>query len=158
MLHTKAVEIVLLLSIEFACSVGWVDCFRRRHGLLFRSIVWEAAAVDEAACDDWKATRLKTFLKEYSLCDVYSVNKTVLLCQLLLGRILALAGDTYTRGKHCKQRITILIGGNMTGTNKPKLLVISKAKLLWCFKNVKMLPVKCAANSKVWMTQAVLEQ
>jgi len=44
-------------------------------------------------------------------------------------------------GKKSKERITVLLGANTSGTEKSKLLVIGKYQKPRCLKNVKSLPV-----------------
>ncbi|XP_064475752.1 tigger transposable element-derived protein 4-like [Ornithodoros turicata] len=156
--RAKAEEIASCLNIDFSCSDGWLNRFRRRHGLIFRAIVGEAAAVDESVCEDWRSTRMKKLLEEYEPANVYNVDEIALYYQLLLEKTLTFAGDTCTGSKHSKLRVTVLVGANMTGTDKLKLLVIGKAKSPRCFKNKKTLPVAYASNSKSWMTQALFEQ
>ena len=47
-----------------------------------------------------------------------------------------------------KNRVTLPIGVNMSGTNKLPLLAIGKSKNLRAFKNVRKLPVDYEANKK----------
>nr|XP_037285031.1 tigger transposable element-derived protein 4-like [Rhipicephalus microplus] len=157
-LKAKAEEIALRMNIEFACSDGWLDRFRKRHGLVFRSIAGEAAAVDEVTCNDWRLTKLKEILQDYDPGDVYNVDETALFYQLLPQKTLAFAGDDCTGGKHSKVRVTVLIGANMSGSDKLKLLVIGKSRLPRCFKHAKTLPVTYTAYSKSWMTQSIFEE
>ncbi|XP_064461630.1 tigger transposable element-derived protein 4-like [Ornithodoros turicata] len=158
-LRAKAEEIALRLHVEgFSCSDGWLDRFRKRHGLVFRSIVGESADVNDAACTDWRSSRLKDLMEEYDAVDIYNVDETALYYQLLPQKTLTFSGDACTGGKHSKIRVTVLVGANMTGTDKLKLLVIGKSKSPRCFKNVRTLPATYAANSKAWMTQALFEQ
>ena len=54
-------------------------------------------------------------------------------------------------GEDVDQYVSVLVGANMSGTEKLKLLVIGKAEKPRCFKNVKTLPVDYRNNSKAWM-------
>ncbi|KAH7966389.1 hypothetical protein HPB49_015915 [Dermacentor silvarum] len=38
-LKAKGEEVALRMNLKFSCSDGWLDRFRKRHGLVFRSIV-----------------------------------------------------------------------------------------------------------------------
>ena len=60
-------------------------------------------------------------------------------------------------GKKSKDRITLMVCSNMSGTDKKKLLVIGKSKQPRCFKNVKSLPVDYEANCNAWMTSEIFE-
>ncbi|GBN73268.1 Tigger transposable element-derived protein 4 [Araneus ventricosus] len=66
-------------------------------------------------------------------------------------------GKKYTSGKASKQRLTLLLGANMSGNEKLKPLVIGKSKKPRCFKN-NSLPVEYEANSNTWMTTTVWER
>lgn len=59
--------------------------------------------------------------------------------------------------KMSKDRITVLVVANMTGTTKKKLLVIGKSKNPRCFKNVKRLPVDYQSNRRAWMVSDIFE-
>lgn len=54
-------------------------------------------------------------------------------------------------------RITLLVGANMSGTEKFPLLVIGKSAKPRCFKN-KDVPLNYRSNSKAWMTAALFEE
>ena len=60
-------------------------------------------------------------------------------------------------GKLSKQRVTVFVCANMTGTEKRKLSVIGKSLHPRCFKNIKKLPVSYTANKKAWMTSSIFE-
>lgn len=57
-----------------------------------------------------------------------------------------------------KQRVTILICANMSGTVKRQLLLIGKSRSPSCFKNTKSLPVKYTNNRKAWMAISLFEE
>ncbi|XP_044760191.1 tigger transposable element-derived protein 4-like [Coccinella septempunctata] len=61
-------------------------------------------------------------------------------------------GEKCSGGKMSKDRITVMVAANMSGSEKRKLLVIGKSKNPRCFKNVKNLPVVYEHNKKSWMT------
>jgi len=60
-------------------------------------------------------------------------------------------GDKCSGGKRSKERITVLVGSNMDGSEKIPLFVIGKSKKPRCFRNAKI-PVEYEANKKAWMT------
>jgi len=49
-----------------------------------------------------------------------------------------LKGNECSGGKYGKERITIMVGANMSGTEKLKLFVIGKTKKPRCFKGIKL--------------------
>jgi hypothetical protein len=62
-------------------------------------------------------------------------------------------------GKMSKERLTVLLYGNMVG-EKENPLVIGKAAKLRCFKHLKInnLPVIWRNNKKTWITAATMEE
>ena len=58
-------------------------------------------------------------------------------------------------GKQSKERITAMVCGNMSGTDKRPLLVISKSSKPRCFNNIKSFPTEYDANKKAWMTSEI---
>lgn len=154
-----------LLKIEgFKASNGWLDNFKERHGIVFKEVQGEAAAVDMEAVDNWRQDILSKLLAEYSPSNVFNVDETGLFWRLMpdktmtfKGNLLILAclaldlGDKCSGGKKSKERITVLVGSNMDGSEKIPLLIIGKSKKPRCFKSAKI-PVEYEANKKAWMT------
>lgn len=158
-LKEKAKEIAEELNIEdFGASNGWLERFKVRHCLSFKTICGEAAAVDVDAVDDWKNSVLKEILSRFDASNVFNLDETGLFYRLLPDKTLSFKGEKCTSGKASKQRVTILLGANMSGNEKLKPLVIGKSKKPRCFKNVKSLPVYYEANSKAWMTAMIWER
>lgn len=59
--------------------------------------------------------------------------------------------ETCHGGKFSKERLTILLAANASGTERFKPLVIGKFAKPRAFKNVKSLPVDYRSNKKAWM-------
>ena len=70
--------------------------------------------------------------------------------QLLPYRTYTLKGEDCHGGKNSKVRITLLLGANMTVTDKLKPLVIGKSMRPRCYTGIRMdtLPVTYRANKK----------
>ena len=66
-------------------------------------------------------------------------------------------GEKCHGGKKQKERVTLLLGANMDGTDKLKPLLIGRAKNPRCFKNIKMsaLGVDYQSNGNAWMTSSI---
>ena len=96
-------------------------------------------------------------MERYSPEDIYNVDETGLFYKLLPDRTYTFKGENCHGGKRSKERITLLLGSNMTGTDKLKPLVIGKAAKPRCFKgiNIDSLPVLYRANAKAWMTSQI---
>lgn len=70
-------------------------------------------------------------------------------------KTLKFRGEKCSGGKLSKDRITVMVAANMSGTTKKKLLIIGKSKNPRCFKNVRSLPVDYESNRKAWMTSDI---
>ena len=135
----------------FACSTSLLEHFKTRHGIAFRQMSGEAASVTEDMTTDWLGVKLPALLHEYQPVDVFNADETGLFWKCLPDKTLHMKGEHCSGGKKSKERITVLICANMTGTEKLSLLVIGKFAKPRCFKNVRTLPVQYEANRKAWM-------
>ncbi|KMZ76545.1 hypothetical protein ZOSMA_10068G00010, partial [Zostera marina] len=154
----KAIKLAELLMVEgFKASEGWLSNFKERHGIVFKKVQGEAAAVDMEAVDNWRQDILIKLLTEYSPKNVFNVDETGLFWRLMPDKTMTFKGDKCSGGKKSKERITVLVGSNMDGSEKIPLLVIGKSKKPRCFKNAKI-PVEYEANKKSWMTSDIFEQ
>lgn len=62
-LQEKSLIFAKTLGIaNFKSSNGWLEKFRKRHGISFRKICGEGASVPESSCDEWKV-KLRTILE-----------------------------------------------------------------------------------------------
>ena len=91
---------------------------------------------------------------------MYNVDETGLFYKLLPDRTYTFKRETYHGGKKSKDRITLLFGSNIAGTDKLNPLVIGKSANPRCFKGVQIdsLPVLYKANAKAWMTSLLFNQ
>ena len=110
---------------NFKASNGWLENFRIRHGIQHRIICGESAAVDPTIVDEWK-NRLGSIIDSYDPNDVYNADETGLFFKALPNRSLVTAKDTCKGGKRSKERFTVLLCTNMTGTNKLQPLLIGE--------------------------------
>lgn len=155
-LKKKAETLALQMNIE-GCkfSDGWVRNFKR-HDLSFKKMCGESAAVDEPAVESFRRGRLQSLLQQFAPEDTFNCDETGLFYKLLPEKTLAFAGDPCHGGKHSKERLTVLVGCNMLGTEKLPMLVIGKSKNPRCFKGARV-PELYEANKKAWITQHIFE-
>ncbi|XP_064410130.1 tigger transposable element-derived protein 4-like [Latimeria chalumnae] len=153
MLAVKDDELAKKLGhADFSASQSRVERFKHRRGIVCRTVCGESESVNSDVLDDYVTTKLPSLLIGYQPRDVFSIDETGLFYKLLPNRTLALKEEECHGGKHSKERITLLVGSNMDGSEKLKLLVIGKVKQPKCFKGVKALPVDYEGNTKAWMT------
>ena len=109
----------------FKASNGWLERFRLRYNVRFRVISGEAASVDVNTIEDWKK-RLPMIIEEYKPCDIYNCDETGLFWKLMPDRSLVVGKDDCVGGKKSKERFTILLCANWSGTDKLKPIVIGE--------------------------------
>ena len=141
---------------DFTASVGWIERFKRRHGIALKTVSGEAAAVDHTVTNALKQHDLPSLLNEYGE-DIFNADETGIFYKCLPDKSLALKGERCTGGKKAKERMTALVAANMSSKEKLPLVVIGKSLRPRCMKNVKNLPVDYTANKKAWMTSSIFE-
>lgn len=143
---------------SFQASTGWLDKFKSRHGIVQKVMSGESASVAEIDCDDYRQNVLPSLLEKYSPDDIFNADETGLFFRCLPEKTLAFKDEKCHGGKRSKERITVMVAGNMTGTEKLKLLIIGKSAKPRCFSGVKSLPVDYRNNKKAWMTSSIFEE
>lgn len=145
---------------DFKASNGWLSRFKTRHGASFQRIQGEGASVTTADTKEWLETTLPGLLKDYAPRDVYNVDESALFWEALPDKtfVFKLNNDKCQGGKRSKIRITFLVGANMDGTDKLRLMAIGRSKNPRCFpKNRRSLQMDYEANAKAWMTGQLFE-
>lgn len=132
----------MLGVVDFKASHGWLARFRDRHGIVFKMIQGEEKCAPVNDANEWRENKMKEILGKYQPRDIYNADETGLYYQLLPERTLTFKGDNCKGGKRSKQRLTVLLCANMSGTHKLKPFVIGKSQNPRCFKGVKSLPGK----------------
>ncbi|NXS80364.1 TIGD4 protein, partial [Erpornis zantholeuca] len=160
MLRLKANDFAQKLGhSDFKCSNGWLDRFKSRYGLVFRPQPVEAAATTTVDAPTlWYQNVLPYYLNDYRPKNVFYIQETGLLYQMLPHNTFAFKGETCSVGKQSKEKITVVVGTNMDGSEKLPLLVIGKNKSPRSFKDRKSLPVDYEANDRACMTSRIFEQ
>jgi len=109
----------------FKGSNGWLDRFRTRHAISFRIISGESASINDSTIEEW-TNRLPTILDGFEAEDVFNADETGLFYRATPDRSLVLSKEECKGGKKSKERFTVLLCSNWTGTDKLKPIVIGK--------------------------------
>lgn len=159
LLQQKAKEFALALGhTDFAASNGWLHKFKKRHNIMGKVVCGEGGDANMETSDNWINTVLPSLVKDYDLNDVFNADETGLFFKCLPSRTLAFKNEKCVGGEKSKERITVMLGSNFTGTEKLKLLVIGKSKNPRCFRGLKSLEVNYENNAKSWMTSDIFEK
>lgn len=142
---------------KFRASNGWLDNFKKRNNIVFRKLCGESASVNNDVCNEWK-TKLELLLKDYEPQDVFNADETALFYKCLPDETLTFKNEKCHGGKNSKERVTLLLAANMTGTEKLRHLFIGKSKKPRCFAGCNSFPVDYTANKKAWMNAALFAE
>ncbi|UYV79127.1 hypothetical protein LAZ67_17001185 [Cordylochernes scorpioides] len=142
---------------DFKESSGWLDGFKERNKISFKTICGESGAVNLQVAEQWK-NNLRELIQDKDARDVFNVDETGLFFKCTPDKTLAFKHEKCHGGKLSKERVTLLVGANMDGSEKIPLLMVGKAANPRCFKNVKTKPVDYANSARAWMTSYLFEK
>jgi len=154
-LTTKAYEFAFLLKEDkFKGSHGWIDNFKKRHNLKQYCIHGEAASAPLEDLDAMR-DRLRETLKGYDPENIFNCDETGLFWKMKPSR--TISNGPVSGTKQSKDRITVLLTCNASGTEKLCPLFIHKYENPRVLKNInkKTLPVDYYWNQKSWMQVSI---
>ncbi|CAK5273889.1 unnamed protein product [Mycena citricolor] len=134
-------------------GTGWLDSFKKAHGLIEWQRHGEAASVNLEAVDA-ERKRLVKICSRYAPEDIWNADETSFFPSMPPDRTLCTAPMNGT--KQDKFRISALVACNSTGTEKLDLMFIGKFMKPRVFRGVNPAnmdpPLYYRANKKAWMT------
>ncbi|GBO01314.1 Tigger transposable element-derived protein 4 [Araneus ventricosus] len=155
----KALQFAKTLGYdEFRRSNGWLEKFKRRHGIMAKVISGESKDVDDNDSENWITETLSKILKDYKPENIFNADETALFFKCLPQKILIFKKENCFGGKQSKARLSAMLGANMSGHQKLKPLVIGRSKNPRCFKGAKSLEVDYDFNKKSWMTSEICKK
>ena len=102
----------------------------------------------------WRMGTLDSLLYEYSPDDIYNADETALFFyKLLPTSTLAAKNDPCLGVKQSRDRVTVLLATNMSGTDKRKPLIIGRFKKPRCFADspIDEYPITYTASKIRWI-------
>ncbi|KAK3762435.1 hypothetical protein RRG08_009825 [Elysia crispata] len=159
LLKEKATQLASQMGLEFHPTEGWMNRFKHRNGLSFKREHGEKQSTDFRAVEHYQAEKLPALFSQYSPEDIYIADETGLFFNGFPDRGYSYKPVELSGGKKQKDRLTILVCTNMSGSDKRKLLVISKSKQPCGFpSNHSKLPVFYRHSANAWMTSQIFTE
>lgn len=154
-LREKAKNFSVLLGIEdFKASEGWLTKFKQRHNIKQYLKQGESGSAPISELPFYRED-LKNITSQYQLSDIFNADETGLFWKMEPSRVLS-TGPVSGR-KKMKERITVMLTCNASGTEKLKPLLIHKSQNPRAIKKIekKSLPVNYYWNIKAWMQTSI---
>lgn len=148
-------ELNLTTPCEY--TFGWLDKFKKRHGIRQIRIHGEKLSADHDSAEVF-IDEIETIIEEkkLSLEQIYNADETALFWRYMPRRTLATLEETKPSGvKDIKERLTALACANAAGTHKLKLMLIGKSARPQSFKGVKVFPVIYKHSKRAWITKDI---
>lgn len=145
---------------SFQASDSWAGKVARESGWRSKALHGEAGGVDVAEVEPQMAA-IRAKIKQFDPNYVYNMDETGLFFKLLPNRSYVKQEDVKTvRGTKlmkAKDRVTLYVTTNATGTDKVPLSLIGKSKNPRCFRN-KTLKLKYYNQAKAWSDSKVFKK
>ena len=148
----------------FKGSKGWLARFIRRAGYKSVTLHGEgaSAAINSQQCT-MMLESLKQKMKNYPPEHVFNMDEVGLFYRLLPSKTYILASEARDRdlrgNRKSKDRVTVVLCTNVTGTMKIPLAIIGKARQPLCFRNGKLeaagAPFTYLSQSNAWMDRDI---
>ena len=124
-LKTRALEIANDLKIEnFKSSNGYIEKFKKRNCIFFKTIHGDASAVDENVIERWFSTQLKEIIHLIDPVNIPNGDDLGLFWRVQASATYTVKDTVCKLGKQSKERMTIFVAANMDGTDKIPLVII----------------------------------
>ena len=139
---------------SFKASNGWLQRFRDRNHISFKTIVAEAGLVDKVVTDNYVNDILPALLANYEPENIYNADETALFYRAQPAKTMIFKNMDCNNTKQSKERLSLLLTANMDGSDKLKPLVIGMSANPRYFKNLNRanLHATYRSNAKGWMT------
>lgn len=103
---------------NFICFMSWINRFKVRHNIVSGKIVGESLSVQQSDVHDWLEKVWPTLRAQFSDDEIFNADETGLFYKLTPDKTLKFKGEKCTGGKLSKERITVMVAANMSGTAK----------------------------------------
>ncbi|XP_037806580.1 jerky protein homolog-like [Lucilia sericata] len=158
-LQTKALEIhKKFYSGQFNASHGWFSRFKKRYGIRLMKESGEKLSSKAELVEPF-LLHFKDLLAQHSISKdaIFNADETGLLWKMLPDKTYVHSiKKKAPRRKMSKERVTVLLCANSSGTKKITPLMIGKSANPRAFRN-KTLPIKYDHSKNAWMTSSIFK-
>lgn len=144
----------------FKASAGWLEKWKNRYGVRQVNVCGEKLSADVDAADIFK-TEMHEFMQGYSKDQIFNADETGLNFKMLPKKSLASRNEKSAPGhKMNKQRVTVLLCSNASGTHRLRPMCIGKSKKPRALKDISAnaLPVFYRNQKSSWMSTALFTE
>ncbi|KAG0437264.1 Tigger transposable element-derived protein 6 [Dictyocoela muelleri] len=141
---------------DFHASNGWLYKFKQRHGISLKQCSGESFNPNQESYSDFIA-EFNIKILFYGAENVFNCDETALFYKLSPSK--SLLARVRKGVKQYKDRVTVLLACNRSGSEKLKPLILGKSKNPRCFKNFQKASFcDYYNNDNAWMTSKIFNQ
>ena len=115
---------------DFKASTGWLERFKTRHGLVYRTIRGESKGVNQEVVEQFRSVVLPQIFAEFKPCDIYNADELGLYIKAQQDKTWTFSDDSSHGMKVSKDRLTVLFTANADGSDKKSLLSSASTQIL----------------------------
>ncbi|XP_029656166.1 tigger transposable element-derived protein 6-like [Octopus sinensis] len=151
-------RIVTNNTIEFKASRGWLEKFKLRNGIKLRKFHGDSGSVnhDEKSITDFNET-MSLKIEQYGLDNVYNADETGVFYKAIPSK--SVCTKSRPGIKLSKDRFSLLLCANCSGSDKRRPVMIGRFKSPRCFKNFNIGKyVTYTHSNKAWMNREIFNK
>jgi hypothetical protein len=128
-LKVKAEKFAKQLGHEnYTCNNGWLDRFKNWYNIFYMKVSGKDLSVDSKTASEWVKSVWVGCQQGYSEEDIYNEDETGVFYNMTPGSTFKFKGEKCVGGKISKNRLTVLMCVNMTGTDRNDSLLLENHK------------------------------
>ncbi|XP_022176865.1 tigger transposable element-derived protein 4-like [Myzus persicae] len=153
----KALKIAKTLKItDFKATNGWLDRFKKRNVIRFRSVSRKSEPANDEDEHFWFLNILPKLTEKYASKDIFNATEFELCYKLTSNELLGFKNivrvQTRLKSKISRELLKVLICANSDGTEKLNPLVTGKPLKPKCFIDNKSFPCEYSVKKTTSMT------
>jgi hypothetical protein len=113
---------------NFTSKNGWLDRFKNRHNIVYAKASGEALSVDSKTASEWVKSVWVECQQGYSEEDIYNADEAGVFYNMTPASTFKFKGEKCVGGKMSKNRLTVLMCVNVTGTDRNDSLLLENHK------------------------------